>query len=233
MIEFLNLALANKDMFTSIILIWVIVYQTRTLNSSLKTLKKDTVVSLSTLWETFISTFNKHEIEERTLQKDLVTRFIKHEADDKEQFKELQQNFWKTTLSQEQTLVIFRAVLDKHIRAKILFLKNKLEINWIQTRKDSLKLQIKAEFEKITQQEASILSWFATPAWNIWEVLLWVMKSTKDWNKFLEDVYEVFFSKEYSKDLDKTAVINQKLDDISAIMSEIVNWLVKQIESKF
>lgn len=70
-------------------------------------------------------------------------------------------------MSKEQTTVVFRAMLDKHIQRKVLFLKNKLITNHIQKRQVEIKKQIRSEFETITQQEAQFLSTFNTPAGDI------------------------------------------------------------------
>lgn len=157
--------------------------------------------------------------------------FIKYFLNQNNQFtqtvltelKQIKLNTWKSILSKEQTIRTFRAVLNEHIRQKILYVKWELIANDIKNRSKQIKLWINQEFSRITQQEASFLSTFNTPAGDIGEVLLTVLNDQEQWQAFIQSVYSVVF---WEWD------ITTKLKDISNIMNEIVNNLVAIIEKK-
>lgn len=157
--------------------------------------------------------------------------FIKYFLNQNNQFtqtvltelKQIKLNTWKSILSKDQTIKTFRAVLNEHIRQKILYVKWELIANDIKIRRKQIELWINQEFSRITQQEASFLSTFNTPAWDVWEVLLWVLQDQKQWQAFMQSIYTIVFS-EWD--------IQSKLKDCSNIMNEIVNNLVAIIENK-
>lgn len=129
----------------------------------------------------------------------------------------------KTVLTKEQTIAVFRAVLNIHIRRKVLFVKQKLIANHIDTRREQIELAMSSEFKKITQEEAQFLSTFNTPAWDVGAILNEILE-TSQWNPFMEEIFKIIFTK---------ASIEQKLEDLSSYMGNIVGDLVLKIEDKF
>ena len=97
----------------------------------------------------------------------LVMFFIQQAKKDRlimEEFAALRSLAGKTVLTKEQTTGIFRAVLNIHIRRKIIFAKQKLINNHIKSRRPQIEIALSAEFKKVTQEESQFLSSFTTPA---------------------------------------------------------------------
>jgi hypothetical protein len=78
---------------------------------------------------------------------------------------------WKTLLTKQQTIDIFRLTLNEHINRKISFIKDVLIKNNLKNRSSQIKDNIEITFKAITWEEAEKLWQFNTPAWNIWEIL--------------------------------------------------------------
>jgi len=127
-------------------------------------------------------------------------------------------NVGKTFLSSEQTLDMFRWCLAEHIQQKLKFAEDLLIKNDIKRRKEEIKAQLQSEFYRITQEEATKLSTFNTPAGDLGQVLLSI-----DFEEFMDEIYVSFFS-----DNER----NSKIADMRAIMNNYVNDLTRQIKSR-
>jgi len=127
-------------------------------------------------------------------------------------------NVWKTLLNSEQTILIFKWCLSEHIFMKLKYAKQILIENDIQNRKEQIKLNLLNEFKKITEEEATKLSQFNTPAWDLWKILL-----KTDFNKFMSEVYDIFFS---------NSSIDKKCNDMNYLMFWYVNTMVSEIKDK-
>lgn len=120
-------------------------------------------------------------------------------------------------LKPEESLIIFRAIMSDHIKNKINFLKETLINNHIIEREHQIKKNIEREFKRITIMEAEKLSKFHTSSGDMGKTLL----KEIDWRKFLNPVYEIFFSEDD---------IPKKLNDIHGIMNEWVDKIAAIIE---
>lgn len=113
-------------------------------------------------------------------------------------------------------------MLNIHIRRKILFAKQKLINNHLNTRRSQIEAALSSEFRKITQEEAQFLSTFVTPAGDIGATLSSVLEQNS-WDTFMQEIYQVFFG---------SGTIDQKLEDLASFMESVVNDMILQIESK-
>lgn len=117
----------------------------------------------------------------------------------------------------EEALIIFRSVMRDHIWTKLDFLGTTLENNHIRERESQIKKNIEREFKRITNMEAEKLSRFRTKCGDMGKTLL----KEIDWRKFLNPVYEIFFSEDE---------ISKKINDIHGIMNEWVDKIALIIE---
>ncbi len=127
-------------------------------------------------------------------------------------------NVGKTFLSSEQTIDVFRWCLHEHIQKKLEFAGALLVKNDIKNRREQIKAQLQSEFYRITQEEATRLSSFNTPAWDLGKMLMSI-----NFEHFMEEIYTVFFSE---------GEIRAKILDMKAIMNSYVNELIKEIKDR-
>jgi len=122
---------------------------------------------------------------------------------------------WKTLLSKEETIEIFTLILSEHICKKLEFLRWILVENSIHKRRPQIEKNIRSKIVEITQEEASKLSKYNSPAWDLGDMLM-----TVDFNKFCKDINEIFFSEDE---------IDNKVSDLKRMMWWYVNDLITKI----
>jgi hypothetical protein len=141
--------------------------------------------------------------------------------------KSLQSSIGKTILNKQQTTKIFTLTLFEHIEKKIAYARESLEKNDIHAREKEIKRNLRNKFESITKEETDFLSTFNTPAGDLGYILSYSI----DWEKFMLDIYEIFF-REIEGSNDKTKTIQTKCHDIRELMRGYVNNILEIIEEK-
>lgn len=124
-------------------------------------------------------------------------------------------SIWKHTPPSKQAII---DIASKFVRsacsAKLAFIEDRLEKNNIKERRSRIESQIKAELEKISQdQYITPLNCYNTKVWPLWD---WVSDKFP-MNDFLDEVYEVVFREDWD--------IKAKLKDIETLMRWYQNEL--------
>lgn len=128
----------------------------------------------------------------------------------------------KRVLEKNQAIAVFRAILSQHIHQKLVIAKNRLIANNLTSRSTQIKSFLSAEFRKITQEEIAILEWFVTTWWSMGDILSEILEPSQ-WKIFMDLVYGIFFWE---------WTIENKLEDLGAMMSNIVNNMVQKLEDR-
>ena len=145
--------------------------------------------------------------------------FVSQMSEITKSIKIMANNVGRTLLNPEQTHIIFQAVLNEHIEKKVNYAVDILKANSIKTRRCSIEKNLRSKFISITTFEAHKLSEFNTKAGDLGKILLDYMI----WDKFMEDVYEIFFSEH---------TVENKEKDLRSYMNGHLNKLLEIIDTK-
>jgi len=220
--EYVKIWIENKDLFTSIILIGIIIviilplvwYFIHNYNKSIKKI----------VW-----IFTKYSEKDNTLFEKIndnltnLNHFIKkHDENSKEQFNIIKNNFWRFSLKKDDAINIIQKSMLSSFYKKIDFLEKRLLKNNIYERENIIKRQIKTELLKLSDEEyLFFLEWFI---YN-WVKLSDYVKKHFPFNEFLEEIYDCIF--------DKDIVNNStKLKNILEIMKVYQNETIEKIKKE-
>ena len=119
-------------------------------------------------------------------------------------------NIKKNGLNSDVSVATLNAYMLEHIDKKAMYLEELLETNHIHERKALIQKKIREKFIEITQEEISKLSQFVSEK----GICLSQPLRDVDLEKFLSEVYAIFFAKEDMK---------KKLEDFRSLCSGYVN----------
>lgn len=209
---FVEIAIANKDVFTTLILLWVgWVVIIPMFKSMLRVQTKQNEALVG---------------EVRTWFKDITNALVVHMDDDKQQFsqivksvQDMELTIWKNVpLSNEATIELAKKFVWAAWTVKLDFIKQRLEKNNLVAREDRIKSQIKAELIRISTEE------YITPL-NKYNTKVWLLGTWVGNNfpmdEFLEEIYEVIFREDSD--------IDRKLSDITTLMKSYQNELWSEL----
>ena len=144
--------------------------------------------------------------------------FIDKMEDISKSVKAMSLNIGKTQLSPAQAVDLFKAIMLEHIERKLDYAKDVLEKNHIEARRTQIEKNLMNKFRSITMEEAEKLSGYNTMAGDMGKLLLSI-----DFDQFMNDVYEIFFSKQD---------VPTKLTDLRLVMRGYVNELLNNIDKE-
>lgn len=121
-------------------------------------------------------------------------------------------------LDTEKSVIVYNAIMHCYIDEQLNYLREVLELNDIHARRAQIEENIERKFRKITTEETSKLSGFKSVCGDMGVMY----RSNLDWIKFRKDVFQLFFNTE--------TAIHQKLNDISLLMYDIVDYVSIKIQ---
>lgn len=122
-------------------------------------------------------------------------------------------------LDADNSIELFRIVMQNHVNNKIDYINDVLTKNDIENRKQQIQENIKSKFDHITQMETDILSKYNSICGDMGQYLL----ESVDWDEFYKKVNSIVFS-----DFEK----EQKIEDLKNYMQGAVEELAKGLREK-
>jgi len=119
----------------------------------------------------------------------------------------------------DDSISLFRVIMEGHITEKTKFIKAILEKNDIHNRKKQILDNIEVKFKQITQKESELLSHYKSACGDMGQYL----GDNIPWPKFMKQVEEIVFS---------DCTIPQKLNDLEAAMNRYVDEFAKCLRER-
>jgi hypothetical protein len=205
-------AIENPDFFTTLILLFVFIFLT-------------TIILIPIIrWS------NKRYDKLIDIKNDDSNQLINifnelkhHNESSKEQFDFIRNNLNNTTLNDEQAVRLLKAEMWLTSRKKLNFIKDILLNNHIPWREDFIHEKVTLWLSTYSQEYITNFKWFNTNIWDLWRWLdnnFW----KDEFKQFVKEITDVMFRQDK---WDKTAIIQNKIAEISLLMETLQNklWL--------
>lgn len=142
------------------------------------------------------SHMNQLLLDNKQWMQKIADSFSSHSQEDDQNFKEILKaiysikwSVWKTSLKNWQLIEIAKARVWLTSEKKLSFIKDILQKNNLQERKGIVKLHIRTELERRSEEYIIFLNWFTSDVWLLWD---WVAINFP-MDLFMEELYDVIF----------------------------------------
>lgn len=120
-------------------------------------------------------------------------------------------------LSAKQQVSVFEIIMQNHIAKKLDLIEKILIVNDIHNRRCQIERNITAEFQRITQEEITILRHLNMPVFAGFLIEL-------DWGSFVPGCGQIIFTNQ---------TIENKLIDLKSYMNSYITAMIKRYETNF
>lgn len=220
MTDILNIALENKDVFATLIILpmlWYFIKQQNSTTKSLLTEIKDMNTNFASHTEEDRETGSKLDL---TLQ-EINNSLKSHDEHSAKQFEFMKSNIWTKQIDKaDAVLMIKKSVLSGSYK-KLDYIDKRLSKNNLKERKDVIKRQLRVELLKLSDEEyLTFLDWFQYNWTKLWDYV----RENFPFDEFLEEIYDCIFD-EHTKD-------NQiKLKNVLETMKVYQNEMIEKIKT--
>lgn len=232
--QFISLALDNKDVWSSLILIWIILV---ILYPLLRKGQKQTDTTIDLLRQEHIQN-KKHNDKVITILEEQSKGSIKqltnifneianHNQNSNREFEYIKENIFNTKLDDEKTVRILKTEMWYVTEKKLEFIKSMLENNHIKGREDKIKEKLIVWLEWYSWEYYASFKGYNTPIWDLW-TWLDVHFNSETFKEFCSEIFDVIIA---NYEWDKEMVTNQKVNEIRNIMKRVQNWLANKLRS--
>lgn len=228
-------ALANKDVFTTLIVLFILVIIILPiLYAFIKVLKDELIKELRTLGTTFKATFDQYEKHEKTIQDLIINTLVNHDRDSKRQHLELQTKMWNTVLNAEQTIDLLLSKMWFVSYWKLEFLRQVMIFNHIEWRREEITRKVKEELWRRSEDYLKDFRSYLTP---VGDLSIWLAKNfaDEDFNRSIDSIIDIIYSKKLKQanpDMSNEVIITIKVNDISTLMKTLQADLWKKLKTE-
>ncbi len=214
--DFIQLLIDNKDIGMTLVLLWVIIPMFRNM------LKAQTEQNKALIAET------------KNWFKNITDALVIHMTEDKENFDKIVDKVWevtksigKTSLSDEQIVVVAKTSVWYWSEKKLKYIKKVLEKNWLTERRTTIEKQLRTELDRLSMQYIEELNGYTSSVGLVWN---WVWDNFP-MDEFMKELYLVIFApKKDNKTKDEC--ISIKVEDCSFIMKDYQNFLFNSLKKQ-
>lgn len=199
-ISLLQLAIDNKDVFWSLLLVFVFVV-------------------------VFIPLMIRQQNINKKLQEDLNKSIVEEL---KSGLNRISVAVWKSTAEDtESNIIILDWAITKSNTKIISFIKKRLIQNDIHKDSDTIKRQIRADFDQNMHQFCfSVCNKFVTEVWLLWDIVEWQYDALKE--TILDEVFSEFFKKDTTIDKKVEVIYKTILKSNSVVVLHNIRSLLNK-----
>lgn len=209
-------AIANKDVFTTLIVLFIVIFFML-------------VLIIPLIWKTnkrndkLLNDFIEHSQENAKNLSNIYNEIKNHNNMSEKQFEFLRQNLNNTTLNDEQSVRLFKWEMWLTSKKKLNFIKDILINNHVKWREDFIREKVTLWLSWYSQEYLTNFKWYTTNIWDLWKWLddnFW----KEDFKIFVKEITDVMFRRDV---WEKMSCINNKMSEIALIMETLQNklWL--------
>lgn len=220
MTDILNIALENKDVFATLIILpmlWYFIKQQNSTTKSLLTEIKDMNINFASHTEEDRETGSKLDL---TLQ-EINNSLKSHDEHSAKQFEFMKSNIWTKQIDKADAILMIKKSVLSGSYKKLDYIDKRLSKNNLKERKDVIKRQLRVELLKLSDEEyLTFLDWFQYNWTKLWDYV----RENFPFDEFLEEIYDCIFD-EHTKD-------NQiKLKNVLETMKVYQNEMIEKIKT--
>ena len=223
-------AIQNKDVFTTLILLFVfLIIVMPLIYFVVKKVLENINTNIKDLWEHLNKSLKEHTKWDEYIQLKIFEKIQEYHIWSQRSFLDLQQKLWNTVLNKEQTVSLLQEKMWFVSYWKLEFIKQVMLFNHITWRRDEIKSKIKNELERKSEEYIREFWRWITP---IWDLAKWLEKNfwAKEFDDFIEEIIKIVYREtEIYKQMDRTVVVEIKKNDIATLMKDLQSKLAKKL----
>jgi len=225
MSSFIELAIANKDVFTTIVTLWVFIIMVIPLIKKQNKDISNSMVRISDTLDNFKVSFQKHLVDDSREQTLIFDKLEEHRKEANRQFRIIADNSTKRVLSQEQTIDLLKTQMWYVTWKKLDFIKWIILNNHIDWNRVKVKQKVTNWLLALSDEYMSKFAWYKTPIWDLWKWLNENFSENGVW-ELVDEIVDIIY-KEYDW-LESDNTLN-KINEIAMIMKTLQVWLANKL----
>jgi len=220
MTDYINIALENKDVFATLIILPMLWYFIKQQNNTTKSLLEE-VKSMNNNFASHTEEDGKFFTSLNLSLQEINNSLKLHDEHSMEQFEFVKSNIWTKTINKADAILLIKKAVLSGSYKKLDYIDKRLSKNNLKERKDVIKRQLRVELIKLSDEEyLTFLDWFQ----HNWKKLWDFVREHFPFQEFLEEVYDCLFD-EHIKD-------NQiKLKNVLETMKVYQNEMIEKIKT--
>ncbi len=223
--EWITTAIANKDVFTTLITLWIFTWVVIPLINRQNTQVKDSLNSIVDELKKLNETFSSHLVDDARQLTNIFNKLEEHRDEANREFNQIKENSLKTVLNNEQTISLLKTNMWYVTSKKLDFIKAIILNNHIQWNNEKIREKIYNWLMALSDEYLTNFSTYHTP---IGDLSKWLIDNfwEKEFNKLVDDCVEIIYKVYDWKENDNAL---NKINEIWMIMKTLQVWLSNKL----
>lgn len=223
--ELITTALQNKDVFTTLITLWIFTWIVVPLLNKQSKQQANALSKIAESFDKFQSSFSEHMLEDARQLTAIFDKLEEHKREANRQFSDIKENSYKRILSTEQTIDIFKSQMWYVSSKKLDFIRNIILNNHIKDNEVNIRNKLVSWLLALSDEYLIKFNWYKTP---IWSLTKWLQANFREeeFNKLIDDIIVIIYKDYGWNENDNTL---SKINDISMLMKTLQVWLANKL----
>lgn len=225
--EWLTTALANRDVFTTIITLWIFTWIVIPLINKQNTQIKESLKEIVFELKKFNETFSNHMLDDAKQLTNIFNALEEHRDEAHREFNQIKENSLKTILNKEQTISLLKTNMWYVTAKKLDFIKAIILNNHIANNGEKIREKVYNWLMALSDEYLTSFSTYHTP---IWDLSKWMTENfwLKEFNKLVDDCVDIIYKVYDWKESDNTL---NKINEIWMTMKTLQVWLANKLRA--